>query len=96
MICTNRSFITILYSFIPWYSIKWWNGAIGNSFFLKIFFRLIWSPLLQSSMMKSAKRMRKGIKIQILILSRKRVDAMIPPSANAQLSPIKTFAGLIL
>lgn len=34
--------------------------------------------------------------IPILILRRYKVPAIIPPSANAPLSPIKTLAGLIL
>jgi hypothetical protein len=46
--------------------------------------------------MKILNRRRKGIKIQILILRRKRVVAMSPPSAKAPLSPIKILAGLIL
>ena len=69
---------------------------MGNSFFLKVFFRVIWSQLLESSRMKSAKSTKKGTIIQILILRRQRVAAMIPPSAKAPLSPIKTLAGLIL
>lgn len=48
------------------------------------------------SIIKSPKITKKGIKIPILILRIYNKDESNHQSANAQLSPIKIFAGLIL
>jgi hypothetical protein len=47
-------------------------------------------------MAKIRNTMAAGIRIQMLIFSKYAVDANIHHSANAQLSPMKIFAGFIL
>ena len=94
--CIIRNFITIVYSFIHLCSNKWWNGAIANNFLLNTFFQNICRKLLSNSNQNNANNTINGIKKLSLRLRRYTNAESNHHSANAQESPIKTFAGLIL
>ena len=51
---------------------------------------------MSNSTTKGKNKIKKGIKIQILILRRQIVAEINPPKQKAPLSPINTLAGLIL
>jgi hypothetical protein len=64
----NHAFMTIVVSFIPLCSKRWWTGATANNFLLKYFFQKICKKLELRFMIKSIKRIMNGMIIPILML----------------------------
>ena len=94
--CTIQNFITIVASWLHFFSNKWCSGATSNNFLWNTFFQNICKKLEQISIINGKNNTRNGMIIQILIFKRYINAANSHHIAKAPLSHIKIFAGKIL